>query len=85
MSARVKMLAGDDPHAMLDAVLSERPGLAADLARAVLASESSVSRWRRRKAIPGRPAAVVIERRCGIPARLWDVLRATPRAERKAA
>jgi hypothetical protein len=65
----------DDPAAALDAKLSERPGLAADLARAAGVTESSVSRWRHAQSLPSRLAAVVIERRHNIHRSAWERLR----------
>jgi len=65
----------DDPAAALDAKLSERPGLAADLARATGLTESSVSRWRHGQSLPSRLAAVVIERRHGVDRSAWERLR----------
>lgn len=60
---------------MLDAVLDNRPGFAADLARACGVSESSVSRWRRGQSLPSKLVARMIERRCGIRSSLWVPLR----------
>lgn len=65
----------DDPAAALDAKLSERPGLAADLARATGLTESSISRWRHAQSLPSRLAAVVIERRHNIHRSAWERLR----------
>lgn len=71
----------DGPAQMLDAALSARIGLAADLARAAGVSQMTVSRWRHGEALPPGLAARVIERRCDIDRRLWEPLRAARRAE----
>ncbi len=70
----------EDPFAMFAAWLDGRPGLAAEFARYAEVSESSVSRWRKRLAIPSPPVARLIERRAGIRRALWEPLRAKRRA-----